>query len=801
MPFPAFSKSLFLKILQILAASALLLLLSTTALHAASEALLRRDPGGHPAFAQPAALSFYSLLTLLLWKSTMLDLSRIRLLHSGVTMILLFPTSTFRPLLIQTLLGTCLLLVGVAPPASARQPFTLTSGDYQEITREHIEFLEGVSPDTPLEVLQSADWQDTLSSKQANVEGFWMKFQLQNQSASDLFGLTVAGVWPSNTESGIHVVHSDGTTQAAHWSYGDPYRGVDRLVDSYKASLPPEEVSTIYLYGKSTPFDRRSVGLDKVGVMEWSRLDNWIDNDNNSSMVMAYVVGSFAVYYLLFFLVSKEINYFWLSMLSLSFSLVFSVWPLATTGILPLVLATGESGVSLSLSLAMISGLQFCRSLIDMKASHLLLDRMVLACQIGFMCVFTVNLLGVLYWPAEQHLDLITHPPDGQGNTLLKTDQLMLASAFPFILWLYAAFQKWRGGSRSAGMAFLALSPLLLAIVVTVFPVDFTIADYGRKLSVLLAFILLGLAVAQRLNDLKQLVLEQQMRLTEAYQRFVPEQLLSNLEKESILDVQLGDQVQKEMSILFSDIRSFTTLSESMSPEENFRFINSYLGRMGPLVRDNHGYIDKYIGDAIMALFDHSADDAVRTSVQMLEALREYNEGRLRAGYEPIRIGIGINTGMMMLGTLGEADRMEGSVISDAVNLAARLEGLTKLYRTPLLVSEATRSRLTPDAFRMRLIDKVAVKGKEESVLIHEVLDAEAPEEREVKLGTLDAFNEGWELYQNQHFKRANAQFQECLEQAPDDTVAALYVERCEALLSNGWDAENWDGVNRMDTK
>jgi adenylate cyclase len=296
-------------------------------------------------------------------------------------------------------------------------------------------------------------------------------------------------------------------------------------------------------------------------------------------------------------------------------------------------------------------------------------------------------------------------------------------------------------------------------------------------------------------------VLEQQMRLTEAYQRFVPEQLLSNLEKESILDVQLGDQVQKEMSILFSDIRSFTTLSESMSPEENFRFINSYLGRMGPLVRDNHGYIDKYIGDAIMALFDHSADDAVRTSVQMLEALREYNEGRLRAGYEPIRIGIGINTGMMMLGTLGEADRMEGSVISDAVNLAARLEGLTKLYRTPLLVSEATRSRLTPDAFRMRLIDKVAVKGKEESVLIHEVLDAEAPEEREVKLGTLDAFNEGWELYQNQHFKRANAQFQECLEQAPDDTVAALYVERCEALLSNGWDAENWDGVNRMDTK
>ena len=98
---------------------------------------------------------------------------------------------------------------------------------------------------------------------------------------------------------------------------------------------------------------------------------------------------------------------------------------------------------------------------------------------------------------------------------------------------------------------------------------------------------------------------------------------------------------------------------------------------------------------------------------------------------------------------------MEGSVISDAVNIAARLEGLTKLYRTPLLVSEATFEKLTPERFQMRLIDKVAVKGKAEPVLIHEVLDAEAPEELELKLASLDAFNKGWELYQNQQFERA----------------------------------------------
>jgi class 3 adenylate cyclase len=203
-------------------------------------------------------------------------------------------------------------------------------------------------------------------------------------------------------------------------------------------------------------------------------------------------------------------------------------------------------------------------------------------------------------------------------------------------------------------------------------------------------FVTFGFAVAQSMNDLKKFALEQQMRLTEAYQRFVPKQLLTNLNKESILDVQLGDQVQKEMSILFSDIRSFTMLSESMSPEENFGFVNTYLSKMGPIVRDNHGYIDKYIGDSIMALFDRSPEDAVKTSVKMLDALREYNKERIQEGLVPIRIGIGVNTGKMMLGTLGESDRMEGSVISDAVNLAARLEGLTKLYKTSLLLSEAT---------------------------------------------------------------------------------------------------------------
>ena len=303
------------------------------------------------------------------------------------------------------------------------------------------------------------------------------------------------------------------------------------------------------------------------------------------------------------------------------------------------------------------------------------------------------------------------------------------------------------------------------------------------------------------MNDLKRFALEQQMRLTEAYQRFVPKQLLTILNKDSILDVQLGDQVQKEMSILFSDIRSFTSLSESMSPEENFRFVNKYLSKMGPIVRDNHGYIDKYIGDSIMALFDRSPEDAVHTSVKMLDALRVYNKERIQEGNNPILIGIGVNTGKMMLGTLGESDRMEGSVISDAVNLAARLEGLTKLYKTPLLLSEETLLKIGDSIFDTRLIDKVAVKGKENPVMVYEVLNGEYTDLRDAKKSTLLKFKKGFELYQNQQFENALEFFKTCIEKVPEDGVAELYIERCEKLISSGWDTETWDGINYMDAK
>ncbi|MFB2967575.1 AAA family ATPase [Aerosakkonema sp. BLCC-F183] len=270
-------------------------------------------------------------------------------------------------------------------------------------------------------------------------------------------------------------------------------------------------------------------------------------------------------------------------------------------------------------------------------------------------------------------------------------------------------------------------------------------------------------------------------KLNRAYERFVPSQFLQFLDKSSIVDVQLGDQVQLEMSVLFSDIRDFTTLSESMTPEENFKFINSYLSRMEPVITENHGFIDKYIGDAIMALFSGEADNAVKAGIAMLNQLPQYNQYRANCGYVPIQIGIGINTGSLMLGTVGGQNRMDGTVISDAVNLASRVEGLTKNYGVSLLITEQTYSRLTnPAKYGIRTIDTVKVKGKSQRVTVYEVFDADLPEIKEGKLTTLSLFAEALSLYGEGKFAEAGRLFADCWQQNPGDRVAKIYLERCQ---------------------
>ena len=273
-------------------------------------------------------------------------------------------------------------------------------------------------------------------------------------------------------------------------------------------------------------------------------------------------------------------------------------------------------------------------------------------------------------------------------------------------------------------------------------------------------------------------------QLNKAYERFVPHQFLQFLEKSSIIDVELGDQVQLEMSVLFSDIRDFTTLSETMTPEDNFKFINSYLSRMEPVINENHGFIDKYIGDAIMALFSGEADHAVKAGIAMMHRLVEYNQYCAKAGCAQIQIGIGINTGSLMLGTVGGPNRMDGTVISDAVNLASRVETLTKNYGVSLLITQPTYSRLkNPSQYAIRTLDTVKVKGKSEAVTVYEVFDADPLEIKEGKLATLELFAEALAIYSEGKLFEAARVFGECWRHNQGDRAAKIYWERCHSAL------------------
>ncbi len=294
---------------------------------------------------------------------------------------------------------------------------------------------------------------------------------------------------------------------------------------------------------------------------------------------------------------------------------------------------------------------------------------------------------------------------------------------------------------------------------------------------------------------------ENMVELNLAYSRFVPTEFLLLLEHESIMDVQLGDHVQMEMTLLFADIRSFTSLSETMTPEQNFNFINSYLSRVSPIIRKHYGFIDKYMGDGIMAIFPRTADDALQASIAIQHEVKAYNDHREQQGFVPIEVGIGIHTGNLMLGTIGEEERMEGTVISDAVNLAARLEGLSKRYETSIIASIETLNRLERfDEYNFRFLGIVQVKGKGHPVSVFELLNGNPEPMATLQLKTQTTFEEGLSLYYNKRFAESTVKFSSVLEENANDRAARIYLERAALLMVQGTPAD-WHGIETLDEK
>lgn len=294
---------------------------------------------------------------------------------------------------------------------------------------------------------------------------------------------------------------------------------------------------------------------------------------------------------------------------------------------------------------------------------------------------------------------------------------------------------------------------------------------------------------------------EELLKLNKVYERFVPREFLDFLNKTSIIEVKPGDQVQREMSILFMDIRDFTSLSEKMTPQQNFNFLNAFLNQITPVIREYNGFIDKYIGDAVMALFPHNPEDALKAAIKMCKVTMRHNIKLRALGYPLIKIGIGIHTGRLMLGILGDKERMQSTVISDSVNLASRLEGLSKVYGTSIILSKHTLLRISNlKKYNFRFVGKIQVKGKNNAISVYEVLDGETMETLKLKLKTKRDFERGLSFYQNKKFAEASVQFNRVLEFNPEDKATRLYFERCAQLMVHGV-PDNWDGIEIMNGK
>lgn len=270
-------------------------------------------------------------------------------------------------------------------------------------------------------------------------------------------------------------------------------------------------------------------------------------------------------------------------------------------------------------------------------------------------------------------------------------------------------------------------------------------------------------------------------RTNQAMRRFLPQGALEILGHENVVDVRLGDTTERSIAVLFSDVRGFSALAEKRSPAEIFALLNQCYARIGPAVRSAGGFVDKYIGDGLMALFPSGAEDALRAAVAMQRALVEPVDG------VPLRIGLGVHVGPTMLGTLGEPDRFDATVISDTVNLTSRIEGASKQLGAKLLVSRAVVDALpSADAFDLRPLGRIVVKGREGAVEVVEVLDAEDPATREAKHASRATFDAGLEAFAAGEWATAESRFAEVVARCTNDGAAELY--RSAAAAARGGD-------------
>jgi len=381
--------------------------------------------------------------------------------------------------------------------------------------------------------------------------------------------------------------------------------------------------------------------------------------------------------------------------------------------------------------------------------------------------------------------DFIMRP---QWTVLVETAVTLLLTLFLGLALHYA-----RGGSG----ALVAVGSLAGYLVVS----QRVFVSYGLPLS--LVYPLLAIVLTYAAVSAQHYVTEERekRKIRDAFGRYLNPSLARMVSERPEMLALGGDK--RELTVLFSDIRGFTSFSERLEPEALVDLLNAYLGEMTDVIFNHNGMLDKYIGDAIMAVWgaplpqtDHAAR-ACRTALIMTRRLRELNQQWHGRGWPVLEIGVGLNTGPMVVGNMGSARRLSYTVIGDNVNLGSRLEGLNKMYGSHVLASEAT-IMAAGDAVVARELDLVRVKGKRLPVRLFEILGP--GDERPAWVELRERFAAGIAAYRRQQWEEALAAFAQVLEARPDDGPAQLYLRRCREMQAHPPEAD-WDGVTVMETK
>jgi adenylate cyclase len=420
-------------------------------------------------------------------------------------------------------------------------------------------------------------------------------------------------------------------------------------------------------------------------------------------------------------------------------------------------------------------------------------DLSALAGTVAFVGATAANLHDLLLVPTSRGLPMPGVEVHASAfDTVLQRRFLSPVPGWAVVLLLVLLGSV--GGLFAARLKTRWAVPAIVATLLAIAVASFVLFDQGLlldivwpSLAVLLAYV--GGMVERRVSSEKE-----RRQVTQAFSRYVSRSVVEAILRDPAR-LRLGGE-RRRMSVLFSDIRGFTSISERMDPDALVKLLNTYLSRMTDIVFAHAGVLDKYIGDAVMAFWNAPLDQAdhprraVDTALDMQTALAEMNRAKA-FGDVTIGIGVGINTGDVVVGNIGGQQRFEYTVIGDSVNLASRLEALTRTYDVGIIVTDEVRAALG-DGYLLRPLDKVAVKGKKEPVLIYEVMARAAQAEAWQRKVATD-FATALSAYFSKDFAGAAARCADLLALRPDDGPSKLLKERAEHFQKEP-PAPDWDG-------